>query len=66
LNFYTGMSYLQNQTQPKNLVMIVKTVFLCDALICCNLCLNLHKVDEGDGAISILCFQNLKNDLRQI
>jgi len=29
----TGMSYLKNQIQLKNLFIIVKTVFLCDMSI---------------------------------
>jgi len=40
---FTGMSYIQNQIQIKNLVMIVKFVFLSDVLIRRKLCFKLHK-----------------------
>jgi len=40
--------YLQKHIQHENFVMIVKTVFLFNFSIRCNLCLTLQKVDKGD------------------
>jgi len=43
INFSTGMSYLHNQVQNKNQVMLVISVFLCDV---CDVYLKLQKVDK--------------------
>jgi len=42
IDFSTGMSYLQNQILHTNLIMIVKTVFLCDASIHRDSCFKLQ------------------------
>jgi len=44
-----GMSSLQNGIQHKNNVMKGKPVFLFDASVPRNLCLELLKVDKGDS-----------------
>jgi len=56
-----GLCYLHNQIQNKNMVMIVKPVFLCDVEIGRNLCLKLEKVTSA-----FPCFPNFKNYLRRI
>jgi len=67
MNFFTGMSYLQNQIRYKNWVVIVKTVFLCNVSIHPNLCLKFHKVFKvteyairrGNCDVSISLFSKL-------
>jgi len=45
----TGMSYVQNHIQHKNLGNEVKTVFLCDAWVGRDLCLKIVDKSNGTG-----------------
>jgi len=48
IDFSIDMSYLQNQLQHKNMIRLVKTVFLYYVSIRGNLSFKLQKLDQGD------------------